>query len=363
MWLLPRTLSFFLVVSPLVAACAGSGSPCRPQGERLASVRYPVRDLVAADGYLYWLDPEFATENSVRGVLMRLPADGGTPQRLAASDAAEALLRNNVVVAGGAAYWLDPCPTPAPTCTRILTVPLSGGAPRVLAEGRIFAFTVHGEDLFYTLSDEWGLQQGAPDGEVRRMPAAGGESSLVLSDLVHLREVLADEQRLYLSVATSAPEDRHRRAYVLAVSRADHSVSTLVDESGTGGARPGAFALFGGYLYFSYFSRVHRVPVTGGAVEDLGDPGERSLSDLTVGQGNVLVADWGEWEGTTDDDPGVYRCGAIRMLPAGGSAWTVLAGGQESPSAVATLPGWAYWATEGYADRHDGGIYRVALPE
>ncbi len=322
-----------------------------------------MRDLAAADGFLYWLNPEPVTENSVRGVLMRLPAAGGTPQRLAASDAAEASLRNNVIVAGGMAYWLDPCLVPAPTCTRILTVPLSGGAPRVLAEGRIFAFAVHGEDLFYTLSDEWGLQQGAPDGEVRRMPAAGGESSLVLSDLTHLREVLADGQRLYLSVATPAPEDRDRRAYVLAVSRADASVSTLVDESGTGGARPGAFALSEGYLYFSYFGRVHRVPTVGGAVEDLGDPGGRSLDDLAVGQGNVLVADWGAWDGTTDDDPGVYRCGAIRMLPEGKSAWMVLADGQESPSAVATLPGWAYWTTEGYADRHDGGIYRLALPE
>ncbi len=355
--------------APLLAAaglsflsdCSGAGGPCDPEGTRLARVSYPVRDLAVSDRWVYWLDPERVTDSSVRGVLMRVPAEGGAAQRLAASDAPEALLRNHLVVSGGTAFWLDPCPTPAPTCARIVSVPVAGGTPTVLVQGRVFAFAVHGDDLFFTLSDEWGLQEGAPDGEVRRMPATGGASVVLRSGLTHLREVLADDDRVYWSVATSG-DDAGRRAYVQAMSRADGTVSTLLDNGGAGGARPGYLALSGGYLYFVAWGRVHRVPAAGGAVEDLGDPQARSIADLAVQGGTLLLADWGEWVGTTDDDPGTYQCGAILGMVPGTGVARVLAGGQEQPTAVAAAPGWVYWVTEGYADWHDGGIYRMPLP-
>jgi len=106
---------------------------------------------------------------------------------------------------------------------------------------------------------------------------------------------------------------------------------------------------------------VSRVPLAGGAVEPLGASGARSLADLAVEGEVVVLADSGAWEGTTDDAPGTYRCGAVRTLRPG-SPSQVLAGGQTSPSALATAPGWVYWATEGYADRHDGGLFRTPLP-
>lgn len=331
-----------------LAGCVGGGDgdSCSPEGEKIADAHYALSTLTGDADALYYLDWENTDSEGNRGVtlVMRLAKGGGEPEVMVRSEAEEAYAKNRIAVDELDVYYLDHCIPAAPTCARLMRVAKRGGAAQVLVEDRIYDFALHGDSVFYSTSDESGLQGGEPDGTIWRRPKDGGDSSEVVGGLYHLRDIDLDADGILYFTDTAGPELGPWR-----LRRPDYSLVTFDLQW----FAPRIAAEDDAYVYLLADSRIVRVPTQSGEAEPASPPRENGIAAAALFDGVLYGTDNGMWRSEGDDGPSHYECGAVLAVTGGGAAYQELAGETEEANAIWVDDAFVYWSS------YRGAVFRT----
>lgn len=342
-----RTL---LTLTLLAVACAPE-----PEGSALLQTNKYVNQMVADADSLFLVDEVIDDDYKAFASIVRYDRATHNATRLFTSTMGEAHPRKGLAVDGEFVYLLDYCRPYAATCSRLLRVPKTGGDATVLAQDRIVAVAAAGGVVYFTTSDENGLQGDALDGALWRLDASG--RTALATGLGHLRDVIVTPAGLVTSEATGG-FDASRQTRLVLRDATGAPIRTLVEGSGAGGARPGALRLDGDHLYYTDFQDVRRVPLAGGAPEQIVRV-VFQIADLAAADGKLVIAQAGRYDGTTDDSQGTYVHGAIHELV--GGALVALARYQHEPTNPLILGPDVYWLASGSAERDEGWLFRTSL--
>jgi hypothetical protein len=339
-----------LALLAAVAVVAACGSVCDPKGDRLASASFRNLETLAADNQaLYWLElEEVAGEEQPGAVVVRtLPKSGGAARTIVRTGATEFYVRSEILVDATNLYWLDPCVPSGPTCRRLLRAPKAGGDPTVLVAGDLYAIALDGESIFFTISQENGLQPTTPTGTIGSIPTAGGSTMEIATGYVRLRDVRVDADALYFA-ATSADGSVAR---IMKRSRLDGAETELATFDTPGFAFVGDLAVDATHVYFQGSegagARIWRVAKAGGAREEVVADAPYNIGGFYVDGDDLYWSDAGLWESEGDDGPSHYTCGAIYRTAVSGGARALVAAEQREPTRIVVDAARVYWATFG----------------
>ncbi len=347
------SLALCIALVTFAVACAPA-----PEGTALLQTNRYVDQMVADGDSLFLVDEVIGDDYEAFASIVRYDRSTHNSTRLFTSTMGEAHPRKGLAVDGDFVYLLDYCRPYAATCSRLLRVPKSGGDATVLAQDRIVQVAAAGGVVYYTTSDENGLHSDALDGALWRLDASGDTAATALATgLGHLRDVIVTPAGLVTSEATGGL-DASRKTKLVLRDLAGAPIRTLVEGSGAGGARPGTLRVDGDHLYFTDFQDVRRVPLAGGASELIVRV-VFQIADLAAADGNLVIAQAGRYDGTTDDSQGTYVHGAIHELVDG--ALIPLARYQHEPTNPLILGPEVYWLVSGSAERDEGWLFRTLL--
>lgn len=345
-----KSCMLFLTAA-MVTAAACDGKFCMPEGSVVVRGSNELSALVVSDGVIYWIDNKRANENYVYAMIKRTSVGGSDTQTLYTSDADYAHPLGSISVDETHVYWLDHCVERSSTCSRLMRVPKDGGDTVMLVRDDIYTFFVDETVVYYTTSDERGLQEGNPDGKIWVMDKAGGETDVVLEGLQRLRGVTADEDSIYWS--ESEGSGGSCRAVVTKMPKAGGYAVTIVDELGYL-----FWILADEYIFYMHEYILYRVPKDGGDKVRLATTmnivSYSYLSHMAIDETHMYFSDPGYWEGTTDDTSGTYICGAILRISRDGGTFETVAAGQYEPRGIDFHDGYVYWASA------PGTIRRIA---
>jgi hypothetical protein len=350
----PRTLPSLACLTCLTLAACGSD----PEGTVVVSA--PEIGSFAIDGgFVYYTAlarPAMAPE------IWRAPVGGGERELLHRSTTWSALPPDVLAVDGEYAWWLERCgpPDTSPAeCQRLYRVPLTAaGSPELVLEDDIYDIALDGDQVFFTTSDERGLQTGVPGG-VFAMPRTGGAPTALATDLVGLRGVEVHGDFVYTTDVVGGWEARVTR--FLRVPRAGGEPEILADFSGEGGWRA-SYTTDGVSLFWSDYGGLLRMPIGSRAMEVLYQSANPISGYALDPAGFIYVTDPGAFVGTTDDDQGDYVDGAVVAVRLDGGPPKMVAAHQHYASGVLIAGGDLYWHSYEIDDDEDETIRTVPLP-
>lgn len=356
-----RTTTYASLLVALSLAACDADEPVA--GRELAQTSPRTGGLVTDETHAYVNDFEVQSEDETLGrqVLRAIPRAPGLSSVLYTSDAMDSYPREQVALTPTHVVFADRCTVtpPAPTCARLFRIAKAGGAAEMLVEDRIYDIATVGDTIYYTTSDEWGLQIGEPDGAVWKLEP-GGTPEMLLDGLIHLRDLEADAAAVYF-VDTNADGSRAR------LQRLDHGATAptlLFESTGAGGSRFPLYALDGDSIYFGYyFGALQRIAKTGGdPVQITAPPPEsQSISWAAPVGDRVIWLDPGYTVSEGDDGPSHYYRGAVMASPkAGGGTPELLAPGQFESARVTADAAGVVWLNRGDGDRPS--TVRTLLP-
>ncbi|HEX3344858.1 MAG TPA: hypothetical protein VHS09_09815 [Polyangiaceae bacterium] len=218
-----------------------------------------------------------------------------------------------LAVDSAAVYWTAP-PTTEALGGAVMSVPSCGGAASTLAspdastsQVNLGALAVAGSNVYWATQ---GDTSPSPDGQVMRVPAAGGASSVVVKDQLPVA-LTADATHLYWT-------DDHSGA-VWRAPLAGGVPSQLGVGLGFGGVEVGSIAVDASSVYFySTQQGIQSVPLSGGPTTSptqllqIDSAHGDSLYGLAASGGRIYWSD------------GLLQNGTVQSLPTGGGAPTTL---------------------------------------
>lgn len=339
-----------LLSASLVVALAACGADEPVAGRQLAELSPRSGGLATDASFAYVNDFEVTAADQTLGrqLLRAIPRTPGPSSVLYTSDATDSYPREQLALTPTHVVFADRCTVapPAPTCARLFRIPKTGGTAELLVEDRIYDVATVGDTIYYTTSDEWGLQTGEPDGAIWKL-APGGTPELLLDGRTHLRDLDADADAVYF-VDTNEDGSRAR------LEKLPHGETTptlLFESTGEGGARFPLYAMDGDSIYFGYyFGALQRIAKTGGEPVVIATPPAESQAiawAAPVGD-QVIWTDPGLWVSEGDDGPSHYFRGAVMSSPkAGGGVASVFADGQFEATRVTADAAGVVWLSGG----------------
>jgi hypothetical protein len=339
------TAIYLATLLPVLAAC---GDVAIPEGRQLAQARHFFRSLAADTDRLYFIDFEVTSGSKGMGVLRSVSKEGGQVLTLARSQAENGYPRTEIVTDGTHVYWIDRCPAdpPSPTCARIRRIAKSGSAtPELLVQDRIFALALDESAIYFTTSDELGLQTGTPDGVLYRLDKAGGAPVMVAEGLTHLRHVAVDPDYVYWTDTTA--DGRTDR--LVRLSKTSGQETVLATTNRQGGVAIGEIALDDRFVYFTASRGIHRASKAGGTVDTILSPTQNGQAGIAVDDQHVYWTNPGRYE-NSEDGPSTYFHGAVERVSKVGGTPTTVARGQREPNRIVVDARRVYWAIYGNDD-------------
>lgn len=208
------------------------------QLELMASARIPT--VAASDDALFVVTFQV---DGTQSTLYRLPKTGGAPSIVHRNGAYQ-----RMVADASGVYWIER--------DSILSVPLLGGDSRVVAAGLVepHLLAIDGETLYFGDSaTPPPSDSNLGDWLIGRVPLAGGEPVIVISDLPnHVSDFDFDAERIYWSAVEGGT--------IESLPKTGGSAPTVI---ASGEDRPGTVVLHDGYIYWT---AMESYPYTNGTI-------------------------------------------------------------------------------------------------
>jgi hypothetical protein len=294
---------------------------CAPGPDVLVAGQSSPLNLVIDSTSIYW------TNSVPTGAIMKVALSGGPPEALSTNRADPGQLVND----GQSLYWAEASGVAADQTNHvgIWSVPVTGGASRLLVNIPTFALAVLGSTLYFTASvGTYGQNE-----HVYSMPTSGGvdggadwNGATELTSGGYAFDALAvDGTYVYF-------------ANDITIQRAPIGSSAVPSTKLVGDVNQGpvSLAIDGANLYWvSLDASIGTVPLSGGTPTVLAGaiPGAASGSSsfLVVSSGYVYWTD-------------ARRSGAVRKVSVDGGRVTTIANHQDMPAGIAVDSQYVYWA-------------------
>jgi hypothetical protein len=260
-----------------------------------------------------------------------LEIDGGLPDAGRLVTPYEESVAVDVALDPSTVYWT--------TGTEVMSAPLSGGDPTMLAfvqKGTV-GLALDNRSLYWA-------NKGGPyrDGTIVSVPLGGGAVVTLAGSQDAPRAIAVDDVGVYWTAGGSVTDDGGTSTGSVLSVPFDGGGPTVL---ATGLGRPGPIAAANGVVVYaaaaSSGSQIASVPRTGGATTMLATT-DRTVVSVAFDGLNAYWADANSQgiDATTDD-------GRIQSVPLAGGAATVLAASVKGPTKLVLLGSSLYWSTFG----------------
>lgn len=268
--------------------------------------------IVVDDGFVYWTNVGFRVSD---GSVMKVPKTGGAAVALATAQGAPF----DLALFEGALYWNNAARA-APDANGnvpgagILKIPVTGGPPAVLVQGRSpLRLAVTSDGIFWTNQDGTVMRAGL-DGSNPRVLASGQRPL----------DLAVDSASVYWTNGYQAHDPAEPRA-IQKVPIAGGPITTIAARE----SQPTAIAVDSAFVYWStQGGSIRKAPLNGGPAVTLAT-GQDQPSDLLVDAGSVY------WVNSLG--------GEVMVLPRGASAAVELTSGAQDLVGLALDADSLYW--------------------